>query len=250
MSAGQTEVTFVDCNRPGCITAANPGERCMACKVRLASVCASLAPDELALLDAMAHPASFASKETLFSQGDAAQSVYNITDGMVRLYKLLPDGRRQIVGFAMPGDFLGLAMRDAFGFSADAIGPVTACSFSRAAYSALIDTKPHLLRRLHDYATHELTLAQEQMMLLGRRTAEERIVCFLLAMRERWAKIGRDSVTIQLPMSRQDMADFLGLTIETVSRTLTRLAKTKTILIVPDGVRLMDTQRMAEMAAA
>jgi len=66
----------------------------------------------------------------------------------------------------------------------------------------------------------------------------------------RWAKIGRDSVLIQLPMSRPDMADFLGLTIETVSRTLTRLAKTKTILIVPDGVRLMDTQRMAEMAAA
>lgn len=87
-------------------------------------------------------------------------------------------------------------------------------------------------------------------MLLGRRTAEERIVCFLLAMRERWSKIGRDSVTIELPMSRQDMADFLGLTIETVSRTLTRLAKTKTILIVPDGVRLMDTQRMANMAAA
>lgn len=222
----------------------------MSCKVRLASVCASLAPDELALLDSMAHQSSFAAKETIFSQGEAAQSVYNITDGMVRLYKLLPDGRRQIVGFAMPGDFLGLAMRDAFGFSADAVTPVTACSFSRAAYSALIDTKPHLLRRLHDYATHELTLAQEQMMLLGRRTAEERIVCFLLAMKERWSRVGRDSVTIALPMSRQDMADFLGLTIETVSRTLTRLAKTKTILIVPDGVRLMDTQRMASMAAA
>jgi CRP/FNR family transcriptional regulator, anaerobic regulatory protein len=240
----------VDCQSPACGVDHRQASSCLACKVRLASVCASLSVDELELLEAMAQDATFPAKSTLFSQGQPAHSVYNITSGIVRLYKVLPDGRRQIVGFALPGDFLGLAMRDAFGFSADAIDDVAACGFSRPAYSALIDAKPHLLRRLHQFATHELTLAQEQMMLLGRRTAEEKLICFLLTMQERWGKIGKPSVTVPLPMSRQDIADFLGLTIETVSRTFTKLARDKTILIVPDGVRLMNPDRMALVAAA
>ncbi len=198
----------------------------------------------------MAQTTHFAAKETLFIQGQPAHSVYNVTAGCVRLYKLLPDGRRQIVGFALPGDFLGLAMGDAFGFSADAIDDVTVCAFSRPAYSAMVDNKPHLLRRLHEFATHELTLAQEQMMLLGRRNAEEKLTCFLLAMQKRWSQIAKPSVTVHLPMSRQDIADFLGLTIETVSRTFPKLARDKTIMIVPDGVRLMNTERMALVAAA
>ena len=118
------------------------------------------------------------------------------------------------------------------------------------AYAALIDTKPHLLRRLHEFATHELTLPQQQMMLLGRRSAEERVVSFLQTMQERWAALGKPSVTVPLPMSWQDIADFLGLTIETVSRTFTKLAKDKTILIVPDGVRLLNLPRIAQMAAS
>ena len=217
--------------------------------MRLFSVCASLTEDELALLESLAQPQRFTAGETLFSQGEEARTVFNVTAGVVRLYQLRSDGRRQIVGFALPGDFLGLAMRDAFGFSADAIGDVAACSFTRSAYTALVDSKPHLLRRLHEFATHELTLAHEQMMLLGRRTAEEKLVCFLLGMQTRWARLGKPSVTVPLPMTRQDIADFLGLTIETVSRTFTRLAKEKTILIVPGGVRLMNTDKMQSLAA-
>jgi CRP/FNR family transcriptional regulator, anaerobic regulatory protein len=225
---------------------------CANCQVRLVSVCAALEPDELQRLDSLAQPACYPAKETLFIQGETADAVYNVTAGMVRLYKLLADGRRQIVGFALPGDFLGLALRDTYGFSADAVEPVVACRFSRAAYAALVNEKPHLLRRLHDFATHELTLAQDQMMLLGRRTAEEKLVSFLLGLRGRWAKLygGRVSATVQLPMSRQDIADYLGLTIETVSRTFTKLAKDKTLLIVPEGVRLMNLARMETLAAA
>ncbi len=240
----------MDCTILACAQQRAQKVGCQACGIRSVSICACLALEELALLDALAHPVSFGAKETIFVQGQPAEAVYNITAGTVRLYKLLPDGRRQIVGFALPGDFLGLAMRDAFGFSADAIDTVSACAFLRSAYSALVDAKPHLLRRLHDYATHELTLAQEQMLLLGRRNAEERLVCFLLTMRERWAKLGRASATIALPMSRQDIADFLGLTIETVSRTFSKLARNRKILIVPDGVRLLDIEGMANLAAA
>ena len=86
-------------------------------------------------------------------------------------------------------------------------------------------------------------------MLLGRRNAQERIVCFLLGLQQRFAHIGRPSVTVPLPMGRQDIADCLGLTIETVSRTLTRLSRERMILLVPDGVRLLNAERLAAIAA-
>ena len=221
---------------------------CADCKVRLLSVCAALDGDELCVLEALAQTIDFEPRTNLFMQEQPANAVYNVTEGTVRLYKLLPDGRRQIVGFALPGDFLGLALDDQYAFSADAIGAVKACRFSREAFSNLVDEKPHLLRRLHEFATHELRLAQDQMVVLGRRTAEEKVASFLIGLRDRWARISGVSVTVPLPMSRQDIADFLGLTIETVSRTLSQLARDKAILIVPDGVRLMDMARMEALA--
>ena len=92
------------------------GGGCANCKVRLISVCEALEPGELRVLEEMAQPACYPAKETLFIQGEPADAVYNITAGVVRLYKLQPDGRRQIVGFALPGDFVGLALREAYGF--------------------------------------------------------------------------------------------------------------------------------------
>jgi CRP/FNR family transcriptional regulator len=186
----------------------------------------------------------------LFDQSALAGSVFNVTEGMVRLYKSLPDGRRQIVGFALPGDFLGLALMDRYGVAAEAVTQVRVCRFARPAFIAYVDDKPHLLRRLHEFAGHELSLAQDQMLLLGRKTAEEKVAAFLLNLQTRYARIGTPSVTIPLPMSRQDIADYLGLTIETVSRTLTRLAREKVIVIVPDGVRLLIAARLDQLAAA
>lgn len=240
----------MDHNLPHSCNGARAEQNCLACETRPFSVCAVLSVDELSMLNALGNSVRFGPKDTLLVQGQPAPTVYNITSGTVRLYTLLPDGRRQIVGFALPGDFIGLSMHETANISAEAIDAVGACTFPRATYSALADSKPFLLRRLHDLATRELTLAQEQMMLLGRRSAEEKIICFLLTMQQRWARIGRSSVTVPLPMSRQDIADFLGLTIETVSRTLTRLARDRTILLVPDGVRLVNSNRMAMVAAA
>lgn len=173
-----------------------------------------------------------------------------LDDGVVRLYKSLPDGRRQIMGFALPGDFLGLALMDRYGVTAEAITPVKVCRFQRSSFVSFIDDKPHLLRRLHEFAGHELSLAQDQMLLLGRKTAEEKVAAFLINLQARFARIGPMSVTIALPMGRQDIADYLGLTIETVSRTLTKLARDKTILIVPDGVRLLSSERLDHLTAA
>ncbi|MGY4226355.1 CRP/FNR family transcriptional regulator [Bradyrhizobium sp. USDA 4503] len=217
---------------------------CEDCKVRLFSVCAALEPSELEELDRISQAKQVPARTTLFEQSALAGSVFNVTDGVVRLYKSLPDGRRQIVGFALPGDFLGLALQDRYGVTAEAVNDVAVCRFVRSAFLAYVDGKPHLLRRLHEFAGHELSLAQDQMLLLGRRSAEEKIAAFLLHMQTRYARIGSVSVTVPLPMSRQDIADYLGLTIETVSRTLTRLAREKVVLIVADGVRLLDLERL------
>ena len=113
-----------------------------------------------------------------------------------------------------------------------------------------IEQRPHFLIRINEFASRELMLAQEQMLLLGRRTAEEKVASFLVGWRERLAHIGDERQTIALPMSRQDIADYLGLTIETVSRTLTRFEREKMLIIVAGGVRLLDATRAAAMAAA
>jgi CRP/FNR family transcriptional regulator len=223
-------------------------KNCLECDVRLLSVCGALDDAELGALESLAKSCVFEPKQTLFVEGEPAESVFTVTQGMIRLFKLVPDGRRQIVGFALPGDFLGLAMANQYGFSAESIVPTRVCRFSRAAFSAFVDQKPHLLRRLHEFATHELSLAQDQMVLLGRRNAEGKLAAFLIGLRNRIAAIAGHSVTVALPMSRQDIADFLGLTIETVSRTLSSMAKDKLILIVPDGVRLLNPKAVEALA--
>jgi len=221
---------------------------CAQCRVRALSLCAALEPEELSELDKLSQSLAFPARETLFEQDDASEHVYNVTAGAVRLYKLLPDGRRQVVGFALPGDFLGLSMSERNVFSADALTPTTACRFSREEYSAFLDAKPHLLRRLHSMASHELSLAQDQMVILGRRTAEERVAAFLIGLRNRWRRINGNQVHVLLPMTRQDIGDFLGLTVETVSRIMTRFAREKAIVSVPDGVRLLDVERLERLA--
>ena len=223
---------------------------CDECKVRLFSVCGALDTSELEELDRLSQHKAYAAKTLLFDQGAIASGVFNVTEGIVRLFKSLPDGRRQIVGFALPGDFLGLALMERYGVAAEAVTDVNVCRFTRTSFVGYVDGKPHLLRRLHEFAGHELSLAQDQMLLLGRRSAEEKLAAFLLNLQKRYGRTGTISVTVPLPMNRQDIADYLGLTIETVSRTFTKLAREKIIVIVPDGVRLIGAERLNELVAA
>ncbi|WOH69871.1 Crp/Fnr family transcriptional regulator [Bradyrhizobium sp. BWA-3-5] len=224
--------------------------RCSACTVRSLSICGVLDQTDLAQFERIARHLHLAPNEALFMAGELAHSVHSLTSGVARLYKLLPDGRRQVIGFALPGDFLGTAPSDRYTFSADAIDAVTACRLPKEAFSHFIEQRPHFLLRINEFSARELMLAQEQMLLLGRRTAEEKVASFLVGWRERLAQIGDVRQTIALPMSRQDIADYLGLTIETVSRTLTRFEREKMLIIVTGGVRLLDADRAAAMAAA
>jgi CRP/FNR family transcriptional regulator len=221
---------------------------CQACDIKGLSICESLESNEFEALERIGRSSGIPAKTTLFEQGRDANFVYNLTAGALRLSKLLPDGRRQVIGFAMPGDFLGLSMEPSNPFTADSLTPAKLCQFSRTGFSELLDQKPRLLRRMMDVASHELLLAQEQMVVLGRRTAEEKIASFLIGMRNRYARIHGPSVHVPLPMTRLDIGDYLGLTVETVSRMMTRMARDKTIVIVPDGVRLLDVVKLERLA--
>ena len=228
-----------------------PANGCEDCKVRPISVCSALSVHELAEMEALSHHLRLDKGQALFGQDEPAGGVFSVIEGSLRLSCLLSDGRRQVMGFAFPGDFLGLALQERHSVSAEALTPVKACRFERRDFTGVVEAKPHLLMRLHERAGYELASAQEQMLLLGRRTAEEKVVAFLLALRERYARTaGHASVTVELPMGRQDMADYLGLTIETVSRMLTRLDRAQAILLVPGGARLLDVGRLERLAGS
>jgi CRP/FNR family transcriptional regulator, anaerobic regulatory protein len=226
------------------------GQPCIDCSVRGAGVCAALDKAELRELGHLGRHVHFASREMVFAQEEMTTSFYNLLEGVMRLYKLLPDGRRQIVGFALPGDFLGMTTSARHSLSADAIGPVSVCRFHRTSFARFIEDKPHLLRRINEFAVRELSQAQDHMVLLGRRSAEEKVATFLIGWRDRLAQLRGPTKTVPLPMSRQDIADFLGLTIETVSRTSTKLERDGVIEIMPGSVRLLDPKRAEALAAA
>ena len=223
---------------------------CTFCGVCGYAICGALSSAELADLDKIAKRAVFAPKETLFAQGEPSTKVYSVSEGVVRLYKLLPDGRRQVIGFKLPGDFIGMASAEMHGLAADAINQVSVCWFPRPAFLRFSEDKVTLLRRLNEFANRELSYAHDRMLLLGRFTAEEKMASFIMGWRERLARLGRGKVEIALPMSRRDIADYLGLTIETVSRTFTRLERESIFAVVPGGVRVIDELRARQLAAA
>jgi CRP/FNR family transcriptional regulator len=226
------------------------GQPCAECSIRQLSVCAALDRAELRELAHLGRQVHFRPGDTVFAQEEMTTSFYNLLEGVMRLYKLLADGRRQIIGFALPGDFLGLAASSRHNFSADAIGAVELCQFSRSAFAKFSQNKPDLLRRINELAVRELGQAHDHIVLLGRRSAEEKVATFLVSWRNRMAELSGPSHTVPLPMSRQDIADYLGLTIETVSRTFTKFERDGVIEIVHGGIRILDPARAEALAAA
>jgi len=193
---------------------------------------------EVRELQRLATQVYFHAEKTIFSEGEPADTAFGLSQGVVRLYKLLPDGRRQVLAFALPGDFLGMPLADRHNFSADAIGEVSLCRFSRDDLTKFIQSSPNIMRLIIEFATRELDMAQDQLQLLGNGSAEERVAIFLVSWRNRLARLSAFSETVPLPMRRQDIADFLGLKLETVSRTLAKLEQKNAIRIVPKGVFL------------
>ena len=222
---------------------------CDTCKAREFSACAPLTAEEQKRLAAIMRTVDVEPHYTIFNEDDPAEFVYNVTAGTVKVYKLLGDGRRQITGFLFAGDFLGLTHNESYAYSAEALAPTTLCRFPRRKLEALLDEMPNLEQRLLAMASHELAAAQDQMVLLGRKSARERVVSFILMLSNSAARHGRPSDPVFLPMSRSDIADYLGLTVETVSRTLTRLRKQGLIELLDEKqVRLSKQYELREIA--
>ena len=226
-------------------SARGAGNPCVACPVRGIALCAPLQGKELDRLNCIVTHARFSPEGAAFYEGDEAEHIFNVTSGCVRLSKMLPDGRRQITGFLWPGDFFGLAFDRSYSYTAEAVGEVEVCRFPRAKLEALFREYPKLEHRLLSMAGNELIAAQDHMMVLGRKTAQERIATFLILLSRRSVRAGQGENSLDLPMNRADIADHLGLTVETVSRTFTQLRKNKIIdLPDPRSVAILDRARL------
>jgi len=182
---------------------------------------------------------SFCRNAEIYGEGEPADYLYKVISGTVRTYKVLSDGRRQIGAFYLPGDVFGLESGDEHTFSAEAITEAKVLVVKRSALVALAERDSDVARQLWTLTGQELRRLQDHILLLI-KTAQERVAGFLLEMAERRSS----GNAIELPMSRQDIADYLGLTIETVSRTLTSLENAATIE-VPSARRIVLRNRSA-----
>ncbi|MEE9147622.1 MAG: cyclic nucleotide-binding domain-containing protein, partial [Candidatus Tectomicrobia bacterium] len=175
-------------------------------------------PHELERLNSIVTEVWLNPGQILFLQEDPADSVFNVTRGHIRLLKLLADGRRQVTGFLYPGDFLGLAYGPDYAYTAEAIDKVTLCRFPREKFKAFFEEFSQLEKRLLQIASNELIAAQDQMVLLGRKLAVEKVATFLINLSRHAERRGEGGTKLYLPMNRTDIGDYLGLAVETTSR--------------------------------
>lgn len=188
-------------------------------------------------------------KELLFAEGDIVSHVYRVETGAVALFKVLADGRRQIVGFAYPGDLIGLGAEGEHAMNAQAIKPTRLRCLPMAGLHRSVAQDPALGFKLYQALARELASARDLMLTTGQRNATEQVVSFLLAFSRRSERNGKDPSAFELPMTRADIADFLGLTIETVSRTFTKLRIMGLIeLAQSNQVKLTDMDGLESLA--
>jgi CRP/FNR family transcriptional regulator, nitrogen fixation regulation protein len=190
-------------------------------------------------MDIMGAPMSFSRNTEIYGENEPAGYLYKVVSGAVRTYKIFDDGRRQIGGFYFPGDIFGLEHGESHQFSAEAIDNCVVLVVRRSALVALAERDGDIARQLWSHTAAELQRVRAHMLLLI-KSAEQRVACFLMEM------AGRRSSheVVELPMSRQDIADYLGLTIETVSRTLTHL-EAKAAITLPTSRRVVLRNRTA-----
>ncbi len=177
---------------------------------------------------------SFGRGSEVFAEGDAADYFYKVVSGTVRTAKLLSDGRRQIDAFHLAGDIFGLESGAEHRFTAEAVDEVVVEAYRRSRFGSLLADNPAFGEKLMSSMLSSLDRAHNHMVLLGRKTAQEKIASFLLEMAGRLDRDGK-AERFELPMQRTDIADHLGLTIETVSRTLTQMVRDGLIKLAATG---------------
>lgn len=223
---------------------------CFGCPVRDRALCSALRYDELARFRRTGIGRRLAEGDALCREGAPALHVYTVKKGALRLSKLLRDGRRQVIGFAFPGDFIGVTMEDGHPFTIEATCDAEICQFLRIRFAAFLADYPPLERRLFAVAARDLAVAREQILVLGRKTAIERLATFLLDMTRHSMQIPGEPARAALPMPRSDIADYLGIRNETISRELGVLKSKRLIrMIGTHELTIIDRAAMEALAA-
>jgi len=220
---------------------------CRACEGRNGGVCGALTMAQLLELSRHSTRRTIEAGHEMIGQGEPVGNYSNILKGVVKLSKMMSDGRQQIVGLQFAPDFLGRPFMAESTMTAEAATDTDICTFPRALVERMANEIPHMERILHNQSLKELDEARDWMLTLGRKTAQEKVASFLNLIGTHVGQENTNSATFDLPLSRADIADFLGLTIETVSRQMTKLRKDGIIIvennrhvIVPDCRRLRD----------
>lgn len=218
---------------------------CRACEARHGGVCGTLTTAQLLELNRHSTRRRVEAGNEVIGQGESIDSYSNILKGVVKLSKMMADGRQQIVGLQFAPDFMGRPFIEESTVTAEAATDTEICCFPRALIDRMVTEAPDFERKLYDQSLKELDEARDWMLTLGRKTAQEKVASFLYLIASHADPEKGHTTTFDLPLSRADIADFLGLTIETVSRQMTKLRKDGVIVIennrhviVPDIDRL------------
>jgi CRP/FNR family transcriptional regulator len=235
-------------NYPPIITPASLN--CQECPIKHRAVCAYCEKSEMQLLEVMKSYKTYPAGTSIIFAGDRMKFVGSIVTGVARLSQTMEDGRRQMVGLLLPSDFVGRPGRSHAAFDVEATTDVTLCRFERKPFEELLKNIPHLRERMLEMALDELDAAREWMLLLGRKTAREKIASLLVIILRRQninqMEYSGNEVSFDLTLTREAMSEYLGLTLETVSRQINGFKKDDIIalekkrhVIVKDFARLL-----------
>ena len=224
---------------------------CGDCPIRHLAVCARCDSDELSVLEEMKYCRSFQAGQTVVWAGDRMDFVGSVVEGVATLTQTMEDGRTQMVGLLFPSDFVGRPGRAGAAYNVTATSDLVMCCFRKRPFEQMMETTPHVAQRLLQMTLDELDAAREWMLVLGRKTAREKIASLLTIIARRDASLHLAPVEgrlqFDLPLTREAMADYLGLTLETVSRQISALKRDGVIelqgkrhVIVPDFDRLQE----------
>lgn len=229
------------------------GPNCASCPIRHRAVCARCETDELKALEEIKFYRSFEAGQTLIWSGDRMDFVASVVTGVATLTQVMEDGRTQTVGLLFPSDFVGRPGRDTAPYNVIATTDLMMCCFRKKPFEDLMVRTPHIGQRLLEMTLDELDAAREWMLLLGRKSAREKIASLLAIIARRDASLQgnarRRDVSFDLPLTREAMADYLGLTLETVSRQMSALKRDGVIILVGKRtVQVPDLDRLVEEA--
>jgi CRP/FNR family transcriptional regulator len=188
-------------------------------------------------------------KQDIFCEGDPRRNLYKIVSGAVCLYRCMADGKRQIFDFAFPGDLIGLGASSAYSCGAQAIGPAQLESVPLSRLYELSVKDPGFALGLYHAVSSELEATRDLLLTVGQNKALERVAIFLLTLSQRNARAGKNPSLLSIPMTRSDIGDLLGTTIETVSRSLTKLRQQKLIDVIRGSIiQILDMDGLKALA--